>query len=132
MPDIGKHVLADLYGVEPAILESERDLMHLLRDALIRAQFTIVGQLSHKFPGGGAGVTGIILLSESHAAFHTYPEFGYMALDIFSCGAADPEEALGYMSDVLQPERCHMALERRGKDHRPADLSYKSRLATMA
>ena len=39
-----------------------------------------------KFPGYNSGVTGVFILSESHAAFHSYPEYRYLAVDIFSCG----------------------------------------------
>ncbi len=119
MNDIGKHVLADLHGVDPAILANEQALMNLVWSALVRAQFTIVDQLSFTFPGGGAGVTGVFLLSESHAAFHTYPEIPYMALDIFSCGTADPEVALAHMTKVLQPQMLTTTIERRGKNCRP-------------
>jgi S-adenosylmethionine decarboxylase len=120
MKDIGKHLLADLYGANPALLADEQTLMKLLRSALDYAQFTIVDQLSFTFPGEGSGVTGVFLLSESHAAFHTYPEIPYMALDIFSCGAADPEVVLAHLISVLRPARFSTAIQRRGKNCRPA------------
>lgn len=118
--DIGKHLLADMYGVDPAVLADESKLMSLLRSGLEQARFTILDRLSYSFPGGGCGVTGIFLLSESHAAFHTYPEIPYMALDIFSCGACDPEEVLAHMVRALQPQKVTTSVERRGKNYRSA------------
>lgn len=118
--DIGKHVLADIYGVDPAMLADETRLMAVLRAGLEQARFTILDRLSYTFPGGGGGVTGIFLLSESHAAFHTYPEIPYIALDIFSCGDSEPEEVLAHMVRALQPQKVVKTIERRGKNYRSA------------
>lgn len=118
MNDIGKHVLADLYGVDADLLGDEQALMTLLESALMRARFTVIDRLSFTFTGGGAGVTGVFLLSESHAAFHTYPEIPYMALDVFSCGTSDPEMVLAHMTEALQPDTLTTAIARRGKDCR--------------
>lgn len=118
--DIGKHLLADIYGVDPTVLADESTLMALLDTGLKQARFTILDQLSYTFPGGGGGVTGMFLLSESHAAFHTYPEIPYIALDIFSCGASEPEDVLAHMVRALQPQQVVTKLERRGKNYRSA------------
>jgi S-adenosylmethionine decarboxylase len=120
MNDIGKHLLADLYGIDPTLLADERVLMSLLRSGLAYAYFTVIDQLSYTFPGPGAGVTGIYMLSESHAAFHTYPEICYMALDVFSCGASEPKEVLAYMRNALRPQAVTISMERRGKNMRTA------------
>ncbi|BAY23315.1 S-adenosylmethionine decarboxylase proenzyme [Calothrix sp. NIES-2100] len=113
---IGSHLFADLYGVDSLLLTNELELMRMLFDALICANFNIIKQFSYKFPSGGSGVTGMFLLSESHAAFHTYPEQNYMALDIFSCGQADPQTALSIALKVLQPYSFKIKMERRGND----------------
>lgn len=111
---IGQHLLIDLVGIEPALLTDERQLMQLLLESLQNAGFQVVGQVSHKFPGDNAGVTGVALLSESHAAFHTYPEFGYMALDLFTCGAPDPESVLAAVIQSLQPTQVRRRRQVRG------------------
>jgi S-adenosylmethionine decarboxylase len=87
--------------------------MHLLVDALRGAGFTIIDSLSHKFPGTDAGVTGMVLLSESHAAIHTYPEFNFIALDVFSCGPPDPVDVLENLTSSLQPERIEKSVHAR-------------------
>lgn len=90
---VGRHVLADLHGAVPARLDDAVLLAACLRDAAKRCGLTPIGDpVLHCFPGGG--VTGFLLLSESHIALHTYPEKGFMALDVFSCGPGDPEAAV--------------------------------------
>lgn len=111
---LGRHLFADLYGIDAAQLISEPQLVKALLEALRGAGFNIINHLSHRFPGQEAGVTGIALLSESHAAFHTYPEHGYMALDIFSCGTPSPDAALAAMVEVLRPQRVETSTQRRG------------------
>src|SRR5689334_15808072 len=113
--DIGSHLLADLYRVNSSLLTDEQELMKMFFDALVCANFNIIKQFSYKFWGGGAGVTGMFLLSESHAAFHTYPEKNYMAVDIFSCGDANPQTALSIVIEVLQPQSVKTKIERRGE-----------------
>ncbi|MBW4635413.1 MAG: adenosylmethionine decarboxylase [Iphinoe sp. HA4291-MV1] len=118
MDSIGKHILADLYGVNPKLLEDEHGLMTLLESSLKKHQFNIVGSLSHKFSGGGNGVTGIFLLSESHASFHTYPEISFVALDLFSCGSTCPETVLNELIAKLKPSRVWKSTNTRGQEQR--------------
>ncbi len=68
----------------------------------------------HRFKGGG--LTGYLLLSESHIAFHTYPEHRYLALDIFSCGGADSKAALSVFLAALEPGREHLTTAPRGAE----------------
>ena len=111
---IGRHLLADLYGIDPRSLKRERWLLEMLVEALAAAGFTVLGTNLHKFTEGGCGVTGVVMLSESHAAFHTYPEFGYMALDVFSCGRQDPHQVLDAITRQLQPTVCKSDMHVRG------------------
>ncbi|MBD1903675.1 adenosylmethionine decarboxylase [Trichocoleus sp. DQ-A3] len=121
MDRIGKHILSDLYGINSKTLEDDKNLMFLFERTLNKYQFNIVGRLCHKFVGGGNGVTGIFLLSESHASFHTYPEVDFIALDLFSCGSTDPELVLNELIEELQPSKVWKAITERGKDtsHHP-------------
>lgn len=112
----GRHLLVDFFGVEPRRLRDRRGLMATLASALKAKGFTIVRRRSgsHKFPAGGRGVTGFFLLAQSHAAFHSYPEHGYLALDVYTCGKADPREIAGSLKRFLKPRRVKTALRRRG------------------
>ncbi len=112
---LGCHVIAELYGIAPGSLRNATCLMDALRQALEEARFNIVTEAgSHKFEEGGQGVTGFVLLSESHAAFHSYPECGYLALDLFSCGSQDPLQVVSRMAEALGAERVIKQRFRRG------------------
>ena len=111
----GKHVLVDFFGVDPALLRNQGRLMRTLKAALKQGGFTIIRQSdSHKFRTGGQGVTGFFMLAQSHAAFHSYPEFGYFALDIYSCGSHDPKPVAEAMRGLLRPRRVSRLFHRRG------------------
>jgi len=110
----GRHLLADLHGVDSPLLTDEAGLTDLLRRALDRAGFHVLGVRGHTFCGGGGGVTVMMLLSESHATVHTYPENDYAAVDVFSCGSARPEDALEALREELRPERVESTVHRRG------------------
>lgn len=114
---IGRHVLADLHGIPEDRLRDRGLLLATLREALTKEGFHILRQVSHSFPGEIAGVTGVFLLGESHAAFHSYPEFEYLSVDIFSCGAADPAAAIDHITAALGPSRVHLSSHDRGLLH---------------
>lgn len=99
---IGTHWLVDLSRVAPATLAQPESLMTTLRSALTAAGITILDERTHSFTGGG--FTGFFLLAESHAAIHTYPEHGYAALDLFTCGAADGKSVVDAV--IATCERC--------------------------
>ncbi len=89
--------------------------MQILGSALKERGFNVIRQSdSHKFQGGGQGVTGFFMLAQSHAAFHSYPEYGYLALDIYSCGSHDPKPVAEAVKRFLQPRRVSRVFHRRG------------------
>lgn len=89
--------------------------MAALGAAVKAAGLTVIRRSgSHQFPGGGRGVTGFFLLAQSHAAFHSYPEHGYLALDVYSCAGHDPKPIAGAMRELLRPGRVVSVLHRRG------------------
>ncbi len=92
MEALGQHVLLELRDCNAAKLDD----LPFLRDTMINAAeetgATIIGEIFHQF--APQGVTGVVAIAESHLCIHTWPEFGYAAVDIFTCGAAfDPTEA---------------------------------------
>jgi S-adenosylmethionine decarboxylase len=112
---IGQHLFADLYGVAPERLKDARLLAACLEQAAHRCGLRPIGAPKmHAFAGEG-GVTGVLLLSESHIALHTYPEHGYIALDIFSCGSGDPCAALEVFRAALNPSEEQATLLPRGE-----------------
>lgn len=108
----GTHVLADLSGVAPALLADGGRLEALLRAAATAAGATILHSHFHAF-GPGQGVTGVVLLAESHISIHTWPEQHFAAADIFMCGASQPELALAVLRAALAPTACDIQTVRR-------------------
>jgi S-adenosylmethionine decarboxylase len=98
----GIHLLADLAGVDAALLLDPAAIDTLLREAALAAGARILHSHVHSF-GPGAGVTGVLLLAESHISIHTWPEHGFAAADIFMCGEAQPQRALAVIDAALKP-----------------------------
>lgn len=99
----GTHLLADMSGIDPAALSDSARIERLLREAAAAAGAQVLHSHFHGF-GPGLGVTGVVLLAESHISIHTWPENGFAAADIFMCGAAQPHLALEAIEEALQPE----------------------------
>lgn len=99
----GSHLLADFYGVAPDKLTDVERIDSLLRAAAHEAGARILHSHFHSF-GEAMGVTGVVLLAESHISIHTWPECGFAAADIFMCGQARPQLALSVIEHALQPQ----------------------------
>lgn len=96
----GRHVTMDLRDVAFEKLNDETFLKQAMVDAANRCGATIVGENFIKF--APQGVTGVLVLSESHLSIHTYPEEGFAAVDCYTCGTTvDPEVACDYIHAVL-------------------------------
>ena len=114
----GTHLLIDLYGVDAHRLSQANALEALLRTGAQRAGATILNSHFHGF-GAGQGITGVVLLAESHISIHTWPECGYAALDIFMCGAAQPQIALESICQTLRPRSSAVRTIARGNSESP-------------
>jgi S-adenosylmethionine decarboxylase len=96
----GRHVTMDLRQVDFDKLNSVDFLRSAMVEAVNRCGATIVGENFIKFQP--QGVTGVLVLSESHLSIHTYPEEGFAAIDCYTCGATvDPELACEHLKVVL-------------------------------
>ncbi len=98
----GTHLLADLYGVDCTLLVSSADIDALLRAGAEAAGACILHSHFHSF-GEAMGITGVVLLAESHISIHTWPEYGFAAADIFMCGDAQPRLALDVIERAFKP-----------------------------
>jgi len=110
---VGSHILADLRGVDATVLSDETTLERLLSEAANAAGAHVLSRHFHTF-GAGGGITGVVLLAESHISIHTWPECQLAAVDIFMCGAADAKRALAVLLDVLTPADCQVETIARG------------------
>jgi S-adenosylmethionine decarboxylase len=101
---LGRHLLLELHGVSPERLTDTALLESVLRSAAAIAGATVLFAHFHGF-GEGQGVTGVLLLQESHISIHTWPEHGYAAVDVFMCGAARPEHAVAVLTEGLAAKK---------------------------
>ncbi len=85
-----------------------------LREAAVTAGATILHSHFHHFSPNG-GVSGVVVLAESHISIHTWPERGFAAIDIFMCGACDPHDAIPVLRRAFSPGRVDLNEERRGR-----------------
>lgn len=81
---IGRHIIADLYGVSRDLISFEDKVKEILEEIAEKANLHKVGSMYKQFQP--YGVTGVILIEESHVSIHTWPEYELVNLDIFTCG----------------------------------------------
>jgi len=81
---LGKHLLLELKGCEKEVLNNIGFLREALLAAAGEAGATVLGESFHQF--NPQGVSGVVIIAESHLVIHTWPEYGYAAADIFTCG----------------------------------------------
>ena len=111
-PD-GYHLMLELYGCDQEQINSRSYLHNLVKAAVKKAGLTNLGSRFHQFKPHG--VTGFTLLAQSHISFHTWPEFGYLVLDIFTCGDQNQADQLaGHFLEKLQPDRVSTHVVRKG------------------
>jgi len=107
----GGHLLLDMWGArnltDPTMIEG------ILRQAAAASGATILHAQFHQF-GEGGGVSGVLLLAESHVSIHTWPERYFAAIDIFMCGACDPLKAVPVLEAGFKPAESKLSEQRRG------------------
>jgi len=84
MQSLGRQILVEFYDCDTEILKDEKYIEKSMVYASKRAKATVVAQTFHTF--SPHGVSGVVVIAESHVAIHTWPEFGYAAVDVFTCG----------------------------------------------
>lgn len=111
----GIHVIADFWGVRE--IETREELSGMLEGAARAAGARVLQTAVQAFEP--AGLTGAVILAESHISLHTWPEWEYAAVDAFTCGDTDPRRAVAYLQECLQPHRADVTVMQRGKTKRP-------------
>jgi S-adenosylmethionine decarboxylase len=108
----GTHLLVDLWGATR--LDDPDHIDAALREAAVTAGATILHSHFHHFTPNG-GVSGVVVLAESHISIHTWPERDFAAIDIFMCGACDPHLSIPVLQRAFGPERIDLDEQRRGR-----------------
>ena len=101
MMPLGCHAILECYECDEVMLKDQSMLEQHLIEAAKAAGATVLHTSFHKFDRG-EGVTGVIVLAESHISVHTWPEYGYMAVDVFMCGECNPLVSTDYIINNLR------------------------------
>jgi S-adenosylmethionine decarboxylase proenzyme len=100
MKILGRHLLAELAECDTATLNNLPELEKVMKEAARRSGATVVNSVFHHY--NPQGLSGIVVIAESHISIHTWPEYGYAAVDCFTCGSSvDPWKALEYLKQAL-------------------------------
>ncbi len=112
MQTIGRHLILELWGCNPGINDVPV-IERAMRETIEAVRATLIDL--RVYPFSPQGVTGVAILSESHLMIHTWPEHGYAAIDIFTCGMhTDPEQAIPVLRRAFAPDRVQVLQMDRG------------------
>jgi len=104
----------ELYGCKADVLNDKERIEQIMMEAAERAGATIVQKVFHLF--NPHGVSGVVVIAESHLTIHTWPEYGYAAVDVFTCGSkVDPWKAYEYIKRELEAEHSSIMEMYRGE-----------------
>ncbi|MDD5032622.1 MAG: adenosylmethionine decarboxylase [Candidatus Pacebacteria bacterium] len=107
----GRHILSEFWGVKN--IDSAEFVESVLRKAVEASGATLLNLCVHKF--NPQGISGLVLISESHISIHTWPEYGYMAVDVFTCGQTVKSfSVLSVLKEAFTPERVEVVEIKRG------------------
>jgi len=110
---LGRHLLLELFDCDAEALNSLETVKVSMVEAAKRAQATIIDVVFHEF--NPFGISGVVVIAESHLAIHTWPEYRYAAVDIFSCGdVLQPQTAADYLVEQLGAARASVVELQRG------------------
>src|SRR5690348_10158963 len=110
---LGRHLLSEFYDCDPNILNNVSLVESVMSNAAEIAGATIVTKTFHHF--SPYGVSGVVVIAESHLAIHTWPEFGYAAIDLFTCGdTVNPVIAYDYLREQLGSKNAFYSELKRG------------------
>jgi S-adenosylmethionine decarboxylase len=110
---LGTHLLLELRDCNPKTLGSLQFVSDTLKNAALEAKATIVEVAFHEF--SPFGVSGMVVIAESHLSIHTWPEYGYAAIDVFTCGdVIDPRVAANFLIEKFESKNPSIIEMKRG------------------
>ena len=113
MHALGRHLLLELQICNEEVLDDLNFLKDCLNEAAVQSGATVVGESFYHF--SPYGVSGVVNIAESHIAIHTWPEYRYAALDVFTCGNdVDPEKVARLITEKLGAQSHSLIELRRG------------------
>lgn len=118
MKTVGRHLIAEFYCCDTKVLNDVGAVRTAMIGAAERTGATVMGDCFHAFEP--QGVSGTVVISESHLSIHTWPEYGYASIDIYTCGGLDPRPGFEWVGSALQAEQTRVQEILRGL---PGDLA---------
>ncbi|GFP76887.1 S-adenosylmethionine decarboxylase proenzyme [Clostridium fungisolvens] len=110
---LGRHILVEYYNCDKDIISNHSLIEDYMNEAARRSGATIVTSCFHTF--NPWGVSGAVIIQESHLTIHTWPEYGYASVDLYTCGdSVNPWKAFNYLEDMLKAERSESTEVSRG------------------
>lgn len=114
MNTFGRHLLVEYHGCDAEILNDFSKVQQLMVRAAEAAGATVVSKAFHRFTP--QGVSGVVVIEESHLSIHTWPEYGYAAVDFYTCGDCVPERAHELLRRELGSDRAEVMKVQRGRN----------------
>ena len=100
---LGNHLIIELYNCNRELINQAQFVEQSMLEAVELAGATMVQSVIHQF--NPHGISGVVVIEESHFSVHTWPEYGYCALDIFTCGdEIDYHSALHFLKEAWQAQ----------------------------
>jgi S-adenosylmethionine decarboxylase len=130
MKPLGRHIVAELSQCNPEVLCSVEKVKEYIEEAAKRAHAQILEVALHKF--SPQGVSGVVVIAESHLSIHTWPELGYAAVDIYTCGeTTNPSKACEYLAEMLGAKQIAQTILERGVETPEGWFSHTSVFSSL-
>lgn len=121
MNTLGRHILAEIYGCDSEVLNNKEYIEKVMVNSALKAGAEVREVAFHKF--NPQGVSGVVIISESHLTIHTWPELEYAAVDVFTCGdKINPWDACNYMTEFLKAKNMTATEVKRGIFDQPVSV----------
>ncbi|HEU4965635.1 MAG TPA: adenosylmethionine decarboxylase [Bacilli bacterium] len=116
MDTMGRHVIAELWECDQQMLNDQASVERIMVNAALESGAEVREVVFHKF--SPHGVSGVVIISESHLTIHSFPEHGYASIDVYTCGdRIDPNVACDYITQGLRAGRKESIQIPRGVGH---------------
>jgi S-adenosylmethionine decarboxylase proenzyme len=113
MKALGRQIVVEYYGCNPDVLNDVALIHRAMHGAALACGATIVEEAFHVF--NPHGVSGVVVIAESHLTIHTWPEYGYAAVDLFTCGDdVEPDAAFDFLKQQLEAKTFNAVEMKRG------------------
>lgn len=123
MEALGTHILCELSGCDEHILTDVEGVEEILKAAAVKANATVLETAFHRFQPHG--VSGVVVIAESHLSIHTWPETGYAAMDFYTCGDhTNPWAACEYAAHMLGARSMRTTEVKRGIEAREGEFTH--------